>query len=72
MDDTRYRSRKFIIASASFVAVTLMTWWGCYDAAKTGQDIAIIIGAWGVCDGAILKIYTDANNKAAKINGASD
>jgi len=56
MDD-KFRSRKFIISAASFVAVTLMAWWGCYDAAKTGQDIAIIIGAWGVCDGAILKIY---------------
>jgi len=62
--DSRYRSRKFIIGVASFLAATVMAWWGCWKLAKDAGDIALILGAWGACDAAILKLYMDANIKA--------
>jgi len=62
---SRYRSRKFIIAISSFVVVSAMGLFGCVKLAADGGDISLIIGAWGVVDAAILKLYNDANIAAA-------
>lgn len=59
--DSKYRSRKFLFAGASFIAVTLMAFFGCLELAKDAGDIALIIGAWATSDGVILKLYNDAN-----------
>lgn len=61
----RYSSRKFVIAGASLVVVSFLAVWGVVVVGKEGGlDVAAIIGAWGVCDAAILKLYNDANLKA--------
>jgi hypothetical protein len=62
--DSRWSSRKFAIAGASFLAATFALVWGL-TLCKDAQDIAIVIGAWGLVDAAILKLYSDANLKAA-------
>ena len=62
--DSRWSSRKFAIAGASFLAVTFALVWGL-TLCKDAQDVAIVVGAWGLADAAILKLYTDANNRAA-------
>jgi len=61
---SKFRSRKFLIAASSFVAVTVMAWFGCWHLAGDAGDIALIIGAWAASDAAILKLYNDANLKA--------
>jgi len=58
--DDRYRSRKFRIAVGVLVAVTAMAGWGCH-LSTTAQDVAMVIGAWGVVAAAVLKLYNDAN-----------
>ena len=58
---SKYRSRKFIIAIASFAAATVMAFYGCWAKAVSASDIAIILGSWGAFDAIILKLYNDAN-----------
>ena len=64
-----YGSRKFILAVASFIVVTLFGGWGVFTIAETAQDIVIIIGAWGVADTSIFGFYNHANVKE-KTNGS--
>lgn len=68
MANGTFHSRKFILSVASFVAATFAMVWGV-TICKEATDIAIVIGAWGVVDGAILKLYHDANLKAAQNGG---
>jgi hypothetical protein len=65
--DDRYRSRKFRIAFGVLISATLMAGWGC-RLSVDAQDIAIVIGAWGVVSGAVLKLYNDANIAVGKLN----
>lgn len=65
----RFSSRKFVMASLSYIAATFALVWGV-TICKDAQDIAIVVAAWGVVDGAILKLYNDANLKAA--NGGDE
>ena len=62
--DSKYRSRKFIFAAGSFLAATAMAFFGCVVLAKDAGDIAMVIGAWGVANALVLKLYNDANLKA--------
>lgn len=64
MEDSRFSSRKFIIACASFVAVTLFAGFGLAALAKDAGDVALIIAAWAGSDTAILGLYNNANIKA--------
>lgn len=57
---SKYGSRKFIIACTELGIVSLMGGWGCY-LAEASNEVAVVIGAWGVISGAILKMYSDAN-----------
>ena len=66
MDD-KFRSRKFIIASASFLVVTAFAGWGVLKLAADAKDVALLIGAWGTSDATILGLYSWANNVAAKV-----
>lgn len=68
MDD-RYRSRKFIVAAASFVVVSLFAGFGILKLAADAKDVALLIGAWGTVDSVILGLYSLANVKDAQING---
>lgn len=58
--DDRYRSRKFIVAVTSLVASVYALVYGL-SICVTAQDVAIVVGAWGLTDAAILKLYNDAN-----------
>jgi hypothetical protein len=59
--DNKYRSRKWIIAVASFVVVTLFAGFGILVLAKDAGDVALIIGAWAASDMTILGIYNVTN-----------
>ena len=61
--DSRYRSRKFLLATASFVAVSVMAFYGIFALATDASGVALVIGAWGTVDGAILGLYNFANLK---------
>jgi len=60
----RFRSRKFILAISSFVVVSVLAGYGAFNLATDASGIALVIGAWGTVDAAILKLYNDANLKA--------
>lgn len=59
--DDRYRSRKFIVAACSLVVVSCLAGWGMLVHATDAAGAALVIGAWGASDAAILKLYNDAN-----------
>jgi len=61
--DSKYRSRKFLIAAASFVVVTIFAGFGLWSLAKDGGDVALIIGSWAASDTTILGLYNYANVK---------
>jgi hypothetical protein len=61
--DSRFRSRKFLLASAAFVCVTAMAFYGEYKLAKTAGDVALIIGSWGTPTAVILGLYQHFNVK---------
>lgn len=69
MDDKRYRSRKFLFAAASFLAVTAFAAFGVLKLAADAKDIALLIGSWGTVDATILGLYSVANVKDKQING---
>jgi hypothetical protein len=58
--DSKYRSRKFLIAASELLVVTCMAAWGCH-LSTDAQDVALVIGAWGIIAAAIGKLYNDAN-----------
>lgn len=62
-DESRYRSRKFLLAVAAFVVVTAMAIYGELRLAKTAADTAYIIGAWGTPVTFILGLYQHFNVK---------
>jgi hypothetical protein len=61
--DNRYRSRKFLLATAAFVFVSLMAGWGEYALAEDAKDVALLIGAWGTPVAVILGMYSHFNVK---------
>ena len=63
-DYNKYRSRKFILAMASFAAVSLFAGYGLLQLATSAADVALVIGAWAGSDTAILGFYNYANQKA--------
>lgn len=64
----KYRSRKFRIAIGILSVVSLFGGWGCY-LSTDAQDVALVIGAWGVVAAAVLKLYNDANIASDPTNG---
>lgn len=64
-EQRKYRSRKFLLAVASFAAVTIMAGYGVFGLASDASGVALVIGSWGTVDGAILGLYNYANLKAA-------
>ena len=67
--DSKYRSRKWIIAVASFVVVTLFAGFGIWVLAKDAGDAALIIAAWAGSDMTILGIYNTTNIVQKKNGG---
>jgi len=62
--DNKYRSRKWILATASLVVVTSFAVFGLLRLAKDAGDFALIVGAWAGSDTTILGLYNYANLKA--------
>lgn len=65
----KYRSRKWIIAVASLVTVTVFAAFGLYELAEDAKDVALIIGAWAASDTTIIGIYGAANVVESKNRG---
>ena len=59
--DSRYRSRKFFLASTTLLIVAVLGGHGEFALAVDGGDTALILGAMGSIFGLILKLYNDAN-----------
>ncbi len=64
-DDSKYRSRKWIIATVSLSVVTIFAAFGLFKLAKDAGDVALIIGAWAGSNTTIIGLYNYANVKAA-------
>ena len=60
-NDSKFRSRKWIIAILSFIVVTLFAAFGIVFEADGAKDISLIIGAWAASDLTILGVYTAGN-----------
>jgi hypothetical protein len=61
--DDRYRSRKFLLAVASFVVVTTFAGFGLIHLAADAGDVALVLGAWAGSDATILGMYSHWNVK---------
>jgi len=64
--DERYRSRKWRLARASFVVVTVFAAFALLKLAEDAGDAALIIGAWAASNGTILGLYSHFNVKEKK------
>ena len=62
--DSKYRSRKWILATVSLGLVTIFAGFGLFSLAKDAGDAALIMGAWAGSDTTILGLYNYANIKA--------
>jgi hypothetical protein len=62
--DSKFRSRKFLLATAAFIWVSLMAGWGEWKMAEDAKDVALLIGAWGTPVAVILGLYQHFNVKA--------
>jgi hypothetical protein len=58
--DHRFRNRKFRAAAFSLVVAAAAYLYGLY-LCTSAQDFAIATAAYGVLNGAVLKLYNDAN-----------
>jgi hypothetical protein len=68
-NDSKYRSRKWILAVTSLVIVTVVLLWGVVIEAEDAKDVALLIGAWLAADTLLVKIYSDANVAEKKGGG---
>ena len=55
--ESKFRSRKFLLAVASFVVVTIFAGFGLCTLASDAGDVALILGAWAGSDTTILGLY---------------
>lgn len=58
----RHASRKFIVSLVTLLASIYALHRGL-NLCLTAQDFAIVMGAWGLVTGAVIKLYHDANLK---------
>lgn len=61
--DPKYRSRKWLLAVASFLVITIFAAFGLLKLAKDAGDAALVLGAWAGSDTTILGLYNYANWK---------
>jgi hypothetical protein len=61
--DSKYRSRKFVLAGSSLLIVTLFAGYSLIALAADGGDAALIMGAWAGSDTTILGLYNYVNMK---------
>ncbi len=69
VENGKKRSRKWVLALASFFVVTTYGAWGVFVLAEDAQGCALVIAAWLAADSLLLKIYNDAN--LAEKNGGA-
>jgi hypothetical protein len=55
------RSRKWVLAVASFVVVTAFAVFGLITLAEDAKDFALIVGVWAGSDTTILGLYGAVN-----------
>ena len=67
--DSKYRSRKWLIATISLSIVTIFAGFGMFELASDAGDVALIIGAWAGSNTTIIGLYNYANIKAATVGG---
>ena len=60
-DDKKRVSRKWMLAVASFIVVTVFAAFGLYKLAADAGDVALIIASWAASDTTILGLYAAAN-----------
>ena len=60
-NDSKFRSRKWLIAFSSLVIVTCFAAFGIVFETTGAKDVALIIGAWAASDLTIIGIYTTGN-----------
>lgn len=63
--DSKFRSRKFLIATASFVVVTVFAAFSLVFLCEDAGDAALVMGTWAGSDSAILGLYSHFNVKMA-------
>ena len=68
--NSKKRSRKWVLAVASFMVVSLFAGFGIWELAKDAGDVALIIGAWAASDTTILGLYNYANVVEKRGGGA--
>lgn len=61
--DEKYRSRKWRLAKASLIIVTVFVGYALAALAEDAGDAALILGVWTGSDGAILGLYSHFNVK---------
>jgi len=64
------RSRKWVLAVASFVVVTAFAVFGLLTLANDAGDFALIVGVWAGSDTTILGLYGAANVMEKRGGGA--
>lgn len=62
--DSKYRSRKWILATVSLGLVTVFAGFSLFHLAKDAGDAALVLGAWAGSDTTILGLYAHYNVKA--------
>lgn len=61
VNNGKKRSRKWVLAVASFVVVTIFAVFGLLTLAKDAGDFALIVGVWAGSDTTILGLYGAVN-----------
>lgn len=67
LSDQRYRSRRFLLALASFLVVSFMAVWAVVLYADSPSGAAAVIGAWGSVDATILGLYNYSNVRGKEV-----
>ena len=61
VENGKKRSRKWVLAVASFVVVTAFAVFGLLELAEDAKDFALIVGVWAGSDTTILGLYGAVN-----------
>lgn len=61
--DSKYRSRKFLLAVSSLAIITVFAAFVLVKVVDDASGAALILGAWAGSDGTILGLYNYVNMK---------
>ena len=69
MEDSRYGSRKFIVALAVLGIASGFTAWAMWSHVGSTAEAVSLLGTWGLTAGAVLGLYGIANVASKKVAG---